>query len=243
MKKTTWLTDPNRTFADGIALYNTMKKSTKFDMFFNNNPNAKQGDAAFNILEQELKRITRIAGQNVIAAIENAKPSIIAVKPIVKKGAAPAEIVAPIGKEKPKFFTAKMYDLNILPEKLQVKFLENQDLTKIISAKHEKMKLLAKDPNKNKIGLEEERISLEKLEDARNKNWEAIDLWWNTERNKPAAPKTDSEKAIELSNEIIAAKKYLDRYSKSTGEVQINKCKERLAFLKKHNIKWQLKKN
>lgn len=226
-----WLSNPNRTFCEGLAIYKTVKKHTKNDLFFSQVADAKQGTIHFNILQQELSRIARINGQISSEKKEPESPPI-KVKPIIS-----IKPVEANKNEKPKFYNDKMYNVNELPADLQKKFKENQELTKEISGTQAKMKAVAegKENDNERAKL---RKSIETLEKKRNKNWELIDTWWNTERGKPAPVKTDSERAIELAKAIDAARKYLQRYFKSESPAQIAECKTRIAFLKENGIVW-----
>ena len=58
-----WLVNPKKTFAEGKALYDRFKTSTKLDALLNSKPSFEPGTIQFNILQGELNRIFRIKQQ------------------------------------------------------------------------------------------------------------------------------------------------------------------------------------
>ena len=232
-----WLSDPKRTFADGVTLYNTVKRSTKFDNFFSAVADSKPGQLHYNYLLREMQKIHRI-GRSTEKAVETKKSPIIGVFPVSEK-----KVIAKPKLERPLFYNPKRYNVNELSDDMKKLWEENQQLTKTISNLSEKIKVLGKGSENNtaRKNLREEMLAAEKK---RNDNWAVIDDFWNNGRNKPAAPAVDANSSVDtdqLFKDIEAAKQYIGHYRNSDKADQLAEVKVREKFLIDNGINWKPK--
>lgn len=235
-----WLSNPKRTYAEGLIIYNTVKRSTKFDKLFSSVDDSKFGQLHFNYLERELKNIDRISGQTKKKVVEKTPPAI-GVFPVGEK-----KVIAKPKLERPQFYNPKRYNVNELSDDMKKLWEENQQLTKTISNLSEKIKVLGKGAENNtaRKNLREEMLAQEKK---RNDNWKTIDTYWNSDERKNPKPKigvvpmNNNADTDQLFKDIEAAKRYIGRYRNSDKADQIAEVKVREKFLIDNGINWKPK--
>jgi hypothetical protein len=252
-----WLNDKNRRYSDGLNIYNRAKKSAAKDKFFAQVQEVPSSDIHFIYLERELRYILRVYGDlppvktvqepppplsRSLAASDKKTPSLppIVVKPIlpVKTVHAPSDVetvLAP-STNKPKFFDR--LDPNTLPDDLRQLYEENKTLNRDISALHVNLKHYAtlKTPEAIKKRQEIKELLLQKTEH-KNKNYEAIDSWYNS-----VSVRSRSRAASDLIKQIKAAERYLQRNFQKTDPETINKCNQRKQFLIENGVPWKSSK-
>jgi len=217
-----WLNNPEKTFEDGLAIYEKVKPDTKKDAFFRTAPSFNQGTIQFNILAQELTRISRIFDQR---------------KPEVKDVAAQLEQLQPIklnqvlGKTLRRATSLKITDVDPevsyddLPEEMKVKYDRIKELSKSLGG----LKLMLDTATEN---VERQKIAddLCNSYDERRDLWSEIDSWATensigakTEKKKFEEMTSDElKKEIKLRNDNInRAKKGITEKNKEKTEKKV----------------------
>lgn len=177
-----WLADPNRTFEDGLKLYNQHKRDSSRDAFFNSQPTFKPGTIQFNILLTELTRIGRILDQ-----LPDPKPEeVIPSKPI-RLGSPMSAAERKASALKIENFDSKI-DYNSLPDDMKAKFDRIRELSKTIGGL--KTAMDAATENDERKNFAEQLLS---SWDERKSLWDELDAWnENQQPNKKSIqPKAD----------------------------------------------------
>jgi len=201
-----YLNNPEKTFKDGLALYDSVKRDKRYDALFSS-ADHKPGSIAFNMLITELKNILRIKGVSTTI-------------PAQKPGKANAPITAgktPKGNANGggvRIDSNPMVRVEMLPEDLRAKFERNQELTKLMAETHNLLQSEGLGDADAATAAEE----LVAMEEERDENWHAIDAWWNENRarlegEKKIEPMTGADigKAVKLlKDNINRASKDLD---------------------------------
>ena len=206
---TGWLNSPNRSYADGVALYNKYKKDSKFDEYFAQVRNAAEGDMHLQLLKVRLQKIERIINNNPSLV----KPEAPGAKPIMVK-AIDTSRIQPSKKaqefKRPIVVENPLVDVKELPAELQVKYHENKDITRLANAKHEAIKKLPIDKAFDK-DRKELALQLTELDNKRAENWKAIDTWWANREKTPANQKPADPNFQEKLNRINNLRNYIRR--------------------------------
>lgn len=220
MKKiANWLMNPERTFKEGLSIYNTVKRDNSFDTLFSQEDYA-QGSIAFNLMETELRNILRIKGPEV--PTEKKEGDVL---PTIKAGKTP-------GKDSKANANSLRIDDNpiirveLLPETLQVKYERNKDLMRMMDESHAKLQDQGLDPvdaaniTDNLVNMEEERTA----------NWSEIDGWFKENRTR-----LESEKQLEpltqadITKSIKLKRDNINRASKDLDQQKPNVQEKRAA--------------
>lgn len=188
-----WLTNPERTYNDGLDLYLKSRSKPDFDKFLTDGKDSKPESVQYNMLYQRLTNIARIMGNGVPVKKEETKPVITTEKEEKPK--------AGKSKQFPKIDDNPIINASELPDELRAKWDEIQAITPEIHAYHEQAKnATADDDRKELINLAAE------LEDKKDSLWEAIDTWWKeTKLGEGAAPKTEKPQTESEQNKAKAA--------------------------------------
>ncbi len=205
-----WLSDNNRSYQAGIALYNQYKTSNKHDKFFSSVSNPEPGGIHFNLLITQLQNISRKLKQN---------PSLVKGKSLEVKKLDPS-IKAPKASQheakRPRVVDNPLVDVKELPEDLQEKYFENKNLVKERSRVHAEMSNLPEDKKYNQE-RKEKAAEVLKLDNAIAGNWKAIDTWWKKKQEGEKAPEKQKDavkEALEKKKRVGLLKNYINREQK-----------------------------
>lgn len=229
-----YLNDPEKTFKEGLEIYNDCKRDSRFDALFSKEEH-KPGSIAFNMMITELKNILRIKG---IPTPVDKKGKIL---PAITAAAVPGAK----GKGKGDNTNSLRIDANplirveLLPDAMREKFERNQELVKLMAEKHAYLQ----DQGLNDVDAANAAEELEKMEEERTDNWAEIDAWWNANREsleaeKKVVPMTQEQigKAIKLlSDNINRASSDLDTVKpnvKAKREARIKEWEAQREVLK-----------
>jgi hypothetical protein len=179
-----WLKNPNRSFADGIAIRNKYKINNKMDAFFAQaNPDSPDG-VTLGMLLQEITKIH-------IKLINN--PKLFEVK--AAETVAAKQIIAPSptpSKNRVKIESDKVKESD-LPEELKPVFARIQKISPLLGAKHANLKA-EMDEKKSKL-LAEEVVSL----DAEKRGlWAMIDAYFKSKNFTLVVKQQETTKEPEL---------------------------------------------
>lgn len=239
-----WLANPNRSYADGVAIYNSCKRTNKFDNYFASVQDPPKSSLQFRMLFDQLTRISRILKAKpelVVPQPQTTKPIVVKAintESVKKNKPAAAKNTEP---KRPVIVENALVDVKALPAELKVKYFENKEIIKLINQKHEALKKMDKDP---KFDKDRKRIAgeLAELDDKRAAAWKEIDEWWNENKDKKAAdkPKEDTPELQAKVDRINNLKNYINRTKaqtkkhpehKSRNEAKIKKWEKELDEL------------
>lgn len=226
-----WLNDSEKTFDEGLAIYDKVKKDTKKDAFFRTQPTFKQGSIQFNMLSQELIRISRIMDQQQpqvkapVISIKQENPTIKANPAINKKN------VTRAGK------------LVITDVDLEMKY---EDLPAEMKAKYDEIRSLSKELGGLKLMLETVPTNEERQQvadqlctsyDKRRDLWMELDAWKQTDVSESAKKELtvdEIKKQIKLKKDNInRAMKNKEPKNKAKNEKSIKKWANEIEDLEK----------
>jgi hypothetical protein len=228
-----WLLNPNRSFNDGLKLYNQIKSNSDFDGFFATADKPNIGSLEFNYLENELKNYVRVFGD-----IKAEKPVNKAIDKIVDKIEISNTAIKKAGifpiSTKTLFFDSNVdrIDINTLPDDLKVLYNENKKLIQEKGALHAQLKALTGKANADKRSNLSNKID-DIASDLRS-NWDKIDSYIKN-------PQPSTTTALSLAKKIDAARKYISRNINSTTPKVIAEIQIRKTFLKEQGIEWKQK--
>ncbi len=211
-----WLADPQRSYADGLAIYNKFKKDNSQDSFFNSNENPAPKSIHFNLLIAAIQTVKRILEQRGI----NTKT--IATEPGQQL-------------EKRKFFLEDAIDVKSLPPDIQQRYIANQEITRSLAGLHQQLK--AADSNQNRKELAE-TIAMQNKQ--RQENWKLIQAAAHAPDTQieAAAPKqTTPSDALEMNRRM---KTVQINISRAQREIQTAGLDSKRLKARKEKVKqWQ----
>jgi hypothetical protein len=244
----TWLANPKKDYAAGLALYNKYKNKNDFDKFFGGVTNPTQDSMHFKLLIKRMGDINR----KLLSRPSDIKPEKtklpITVKTIVtgdskKKGARQNLPTGEAGakNQRIKIVNNPLVDVKELPEELQKEYFRAGELTKLLAGKHFEMQGLG-EATENDAKRKELAEEITTWEDERAKIWKKLDALNEKknagEKTKEPEGKTIAQKALRISNlenyirrEKVKIKKNPKR--KAAGEKKITNWQKELDELRK----------
>ncbi len=165
-----WISNPDRTYQDGLVIYHKIKSNQSKDQFFNSVSQPPKGSLHYNLLLHEIKNANRI--------IVNSKPDPHAA-PLPK----PTKQITtqPFKESKARYVFNELVDVKTLPEHLQALYFRNQEITRVLSGVHQSLKAATTDADRKQIAEQIRTFNIERIE-----NWQKIDA------HKPDAPQKDT---------------------------------------------------
>lgn len=176
MKIRDWLVNPKKTFAEGKALYDRFKTSTKLDALLNSKPSFDPGTIQFNILQGELNRIFRIQQQKAgekKADIKAVKPQVKAINiKSIKESMQPSQNQRRAASLRITNHNPAV-DYNALPPDLKAAFDEIKELSKTLSG----LKAITVDKKAKPQDRKDAADELCRKFDKRASLWNQLDDW------------------------------------------------------------------
>jgi hypothetical protein len=224
-----FLSNPNRIFKDGLALYHDVKTSNEYDSFFSSHLNCVPGSLAFNILDKQLSRALRkTLSDNSVSSPGNTSKLPIAVKHI-----SISRTPDNLSKN-----TNRLIDLpgvsNVddLPENIKAAYFENKSLFTQLAGL--RIQLSACETNEERQPIAE---SISNIHNLKESNWQLINrfLYGNLDSTSvPIAPDPVSE-ALKTERRIRTLKINISRAEKdlNSGLLKGKKLATRLESLRK----------
>lgn len=182
-KATQWLADPHRVYADGLRLYAEVFGTDKQYDFFAGASNPEIGTLHFNLLEEKMRRASRM----LPADQETSAPEVQI--PVRAKSAKPSFS----NPDHIHIVDNPLVEVTQLPEKFQKLFFDNKRITIELAAAHAELKTATSDDARKEL-----LARAKSLEKTRSSNWKAIDQWWSENKGPvPDQGKDENEKRRE----------------------------------------------
>jgi len=197
-KATQWLKDTGRDFAAGMAIYKEVFGMDKHYDFFSKAKNPQPGGLHFNILIEKV----RVCERRIVTTTPEPETKSMAKAPDINiKPIKPAKGIRIVDNH--------TVEVSLLPKELQELFFRNKQIMKELAGSHGEMKSTTDDSTRAKA------LELCKdLEQEKDKNWKAIDAWWEENGQKAGqkagqqagqkADETNIEKRLETVRKAIA---------------------------------------
>jgi chromosome segregation ATPase len=230
-----WLKNPDRNFADGVAIWNDYKKTDKncaaFDKFFSATNPAKNS-TQFTMLVRKVADIHRKLSAN---------PSLIKQPPVTVAQLQPktmqekfAKRLQELKSERPRIVDNPIVDVKELPENLQQLYFKNKELVKKRAGYHMKAKSFDEGAEFNEQRKKYDDLVVE-IDDEIAENWRQIDNWHKEKNNPPAEKEPDAEpKLTDKVKKINNLTNYINR-----AKAKIKSFPEEAAKLTPKINKWQ----
>lgn len=211
-----WLKDQKKIYADGVEILRA--KQPKDTPFFEKVKNPPAGSYHFRMLISKLENVARKELQNPTEVSETAVKKRIDINNLHRTSAKPDKP----GNVKPEKTDGSLritsnptVEFKVLPEDLQVKYMRNKEVVRLMSQKQVELKAATTDQERKVLIEEISGLDLEK-----KANWKAIDEWWS--KNKPAQK--------ELTKEEKIAQAAIDKARRiETLKINISRDKKKLA--------------
>lgn len=223
-----WLNNPEKSFEDGLALYDQVKSDSKKDAFFHTAPTFPQGTIQFNILAGELTRLSRILDQKQpeIKAVVKEQPPIKVAKiddRVIKK----AQSLRIVG-------DAPQVKYDELPDEMKEKYDRIKELTKTLGG----LFALVNDTQISDNDRKEAANELCNHYDKRKSLWVELDTWADNKNEKKEEPKAltapEIKKEIKLRRDNInRALKNKEPKNKARNEKSIKKWTKEIEDLER----------
>jgi len=179
-----FLSTPNQPYEKGLAIYHKVKKDSSKDGFFTQVQSAPKGSLHHNLLISELKAAARI--------LRDVSPPKAAPKPT-------RDITAKaLPKAKTRFAYNKIVDVKSLPEDLQKRYFENQELTRKLSGMHQELRSATTDHRRKELAWE-----IKGLTKKRQENWKVLDGHAKG-KSKKGKPKKQHPKIAQYKKELAS---------------------------------------
>lgn len=242
-----WLSNPNRDFATGVALYNKYKPNTKMDKFFAENLAKKIPDeSAVCILFSKMMAIKTKAKLNPNFIVRRIVEDTIS-KPILTKSSTPkpkpltnktvtpiSPFAKPASSKHPDVSIpqsgeshnaiippVKVVDPSLLPSHLAKNYQRIQEIVPLMGGIKAKLNA-SKDVKESKPLIDQ----LLALDTEKRKLWASIDEYngmSHEEKDKILSPHPNTEKIAELANQLKTTRDSLNRKIKDIARHKKNK--------------------
>ena len=187
-----WISNPARSYKEGLAIYHRIKRNSGKDSFFNSVDNPPTGSLHYNLLFQAIKSAYRL----MLSSDELDKTIVDAeTKPITTQA---------LSLDKRKFVLYDIVDVKSLPPDLQKLFFQNQDITRELSGLHQQLKSSGSDEQRKELA---EKIV--QLFDLRKANWQVLDNFSTGDQEDPGKESVADQQVVSA-QEILAAERRMD---------------------------------
>lgn len=215
-----WLSDPSRTYADGLALYERYSNRKDLAFFKDAGSDPSPKSLQFRMLVQRLHNTARILKDNpdLMPKPDPYKVEHKAAKPIDNRKT-PQKPQKPKKPGNVRIADNPIVELSRLPEGLQQKYLQNKELYKEIAGAHAAMKESKSDEERRELYSQ-----IQALESQHQSNWKEIDEWWaNNQPAGDAGTGVDNavSEAVQKEKRITLLENYLRRYKGKPGKEQL----------------------
>ena len=154
-----YLKSPAKDYQTGLQLYKKYRKDSSKDAFFNSVQTSKPGNLHYNLLIDQLHKISLSLPPEVKAAPETASAKTF--RSPIKADQAPGQ--------KSRFYNSDLLDVKQLPEESQKLYFRNQEITKKMARLHVELQDAKTDEERKILAA-----ALDSLNTEREKNWSII---------------------------------------------------------------------
>ena len=210
----------NRTYKEMLEVFISYKRDNKKQKYFSAFTDGTTTDLHYKLLDQELKTLARIHTEKpILPKIQKKEATVhdvqteIQIKPIISK---PRLLID----------TNPSVRFDELSTEMQELYKENSKLTSDFKTLHANLKTATTDEKRKEIAEEICRI-----ETKRDRNWKIIDEWYLNSANSEKQEIVNEGKTTDVVKNILAAKRYLERYKNSKKPAQMKKCEDYRKYL------------
>lgn len=224
-----FLSNPNRSFADGLAFYQQVKTSKEYDDFFLKAGNPLPGSLAFNILDKQLARALRKLHYQHPESLSPEGPSK---QPIsVKIIAAAKQPVSKVASNSMLIDLPGFVNVNDLPDEIKQAYLDNKKHFTYLAGLRQQ--LAACKNNEDRKSIAEQISAVNVLKET---NWQRINAFTSGKESPPVADPSAPDpvqEALVADRRIRTLKINISRAEKevNTNKLKGKKLETRLASL------------
>lgn len=222
-----WINNPERKYTDGLAIYHKIKRSKDKDAFFNSQSNPAPGSLHFNLLMQEIKNAHRVLLAKGHQFEEKPKPPAVG-KPITTAPLKLAKKIPDVAKPESghtKYVFNELVDVKSLPDNLQQKYFQNQQITRDLAGLHQQLKSATSDKDRIVIAGNIEQLFSERIA-----NWTDIDAFAGVDITSAKPTTQDVQKEVGEHSPQVLAQKLLDSKKRlDTVKINISRVEKEIA--------------
>ena len=222
-----WLTNQNRSYKDGLAIYQNIKRNNKKDAFFSSINDASPHSLHMNLLLQEIQTALRISLANTTTQTPIKPPPG---KPITTRKLTLEKRTTPVThkNDNSKYVYNEIVDVKSLPENLQKLYFRNQEITRKLSGLHQQLKIATTDQTRALAAGQIDALFVE-----RKSNWQQIDsLASDKPTQTPTAkiePDTSNQTPQTASNKQLAKDMLEAQRRLKTVKINVSRVEKELS--------------